>query len=148
MPSKIIVTHEAAMKDKYGARWPAIVTATNQLIAADRARGITSTFVALDSAAFRQWRARVGKPQTFKQAIDHVYLPHSRPDYIAIPFEWRKSTTMSLKKLFGASAKARTSPLEGPPWTKKDLAPLWHFINCHGAPVDPRFYEIGRASCR
>ena len=53
---------------------------------------------------------------------------------------WRRSTTRSLRALFGASAATRTSPDEGPLWKKLELAPLSHFINCHGGTIDPQFY--------
>lgn len=53
---------------------------------------------------------------------------------------WRRSTNRSLRALFGSAAVARTSPEEGPRWTKADLAALSHFINCHGGTVDPQFY--------
>lgn len=54
--------------------------------------------------------------------------------------EWKKSTTLSLKALFGKSAKSRLSPKEGPKWKSSELSPRAHFINCHGAPSDPQFY--------
>jgi len=54
--------------------------------------------------------------------------------------EWRRSTTRSLKALFGANAVTRTSPDEGPLWKRTELASLSHFINCHGATIDPQFY--------
>jgi hypothetical protein len=72
MPTKIIVTHQGALKKKYGARFTAIRKAVNQLIAADARRGITTTLVALDGAAMGVSRAVTGKPQTFKRAIDHA----------------------------------------------------------------------------
>jgi hypothetical protein len=191
--------------------------------------------VALDDAqTMGQWRAKASKPQSFKDAIDHAFLSHDRPDYVAIlggpdvvphqalrnpltgpdadedpdvpsdlPYacdapggdqldafvgpsrvvgripdaqgkkpdadvlidllgkaatwkapkkhgtppvfglsahKWRASTTLSIRTAFGSGAVVRTSPKEGPAWTKKDLSPVWHFINCHGAPADPRFY--------
>ena len=54
--------------------------------------------------------------------------------------QWRRSTTLSLRALFGAEAAPRTSPLEGPDWKKAELTPLAHFINCHGSTIDPQFY--------
>jgi hypothetical protein len=58
---------------------------------------------------------------------------------------WRKSTAMSLEALLGRAAPPRSSPREGPDWSKANLAPLCHFINCHGAPSDPQFYgQSGR----
>lgn len=53
---------------------------------------------------------------------------------------WKKSTTLSLATTFGAATGLHLSPPDGHPKIDKDLARLSHFINCHGANVDPRFY--------
>ena len=232
MPTKIIVTHEGAMRKKYGRRWPTIKAAVKKLITADKRRGITSTLVPLDSARFGRMRARTGAAATFKDAIDHAYGLYRKPDYIAIlggpdivphqdlinpltgddrkddpvvpsdlpyacdtptsddvstflgpsrvvgripdlpndrnpalllallaratrwepastagsdyfglsTYMWRRSTSRSLKALFGRKASPRLSPHDGPQWTAAELLPPWHFINCHGAPIDTRFY--------
>ncbi len=232
MPTKIIVTHQGAMRKKYGGRWPKIKSAVRKLIAADKRNGITSQFVALDDPKFGAQRARTGTPATFKAAIDHAYGVYRKPDYIAIlggpdivplqdminpldgddrkddpvvpsdlpyacdapgsddiskflgpsravgripdlpkendpalliallgqaarwkpaasagstffglsTYIWRRSTSMSLKALFGKKAKPRLSPDDGPRWTADELMPPWHFINCHGAQLDTRFY--------
>ena len=47
---------------------------------------------------------------------------------------------MSLRRTFGSSKAMFESPSSGPEWRKSDLRPLVHFINCHGADVDPTFY--------
>jgi hypothetical protein len=232
MPTKIIVTHEGAMRKKYGRRWLKIKAAVRALIAADKRRGISSVFVPLDNPKFGQRRARSGTPRTFKDAIDHAYGLHRKPDYIAIlggpdivphqdmanpltgddkkddpvvpsdlpyacdapasddisiflgpsravgripdvpkdtdpqlllsilgfaarwkppavaestffglsTYVWRRSTSKSLKALFGAKARPRMSPDDGPRWSASELLPPWHFINCHGARADTRFY--------
>jgi len=232
MPTKIIVTHEGALRKKYGRRWPKIRAAVKKLIAADKRRGITSLFVPLDDPTFGPMRARTGTPRSFKDAIDHAYGLHRKPDYIAIlggpdivplqdmtnpltgddrkddpvvpsdlpyacdapagddvstfvgpsravgripdlpkendpallvgilglaarwkppsragstyfglsTFMWQRSTSKSLKTLFGKNAKPRLSPDGGPRWTAAELLPPWHFINCHGAPADTCFY--------
>jgi len=232
MPTKIIVTHEGAMRKKYGRRWPTIKAAVKKLITADKRRGITSTLVPLDSARFGRMRARTGAAATFKDAIDHAYGLYRKSDYIAIlggpdivphqdlinpltgddrkddpvvpsdlpyacdtppsddvstflgpsrvvgripdlpndrdpalllallaratrwepastagsdyfglsTYMWRRSTSRSLKALFGRKASPRLSPHDGPQWTAAELLPPWHFINCHGAPIDTRFY--------
>lgn len=54
--------------------------------------------------------------------------------------EWKKSTAMSLRKLFGSGSAPKLSPKDGPRWTRGDLSARWHFINCHGAPTDHQFY--------
>jgi len=239
MPTKIIVTHQGAMRKKYGGRWPKIKSAVRKLIAADKRQGITSLFVPLDDPAFGTMRARTGTPATFKDAIDYAYGIHRKPDYIAIlggpdivpmqdmtnpldaddrkddpvvpsdlpyacdapasddiskflgpsrvvgripdlpkendpslliallgqaarwkpaasagstylglsTYIWRRSTSKSLKALFGKKAKPRLSPDDGPRWTAEELLPPWHFINCHGARVDTHFYGQLKKSC-
>jgi hypothetical protein len=56
---------------------------------------------------------------------------------------WRSSTASSLGALFEASPLLHVSPKEGPVWSARALAPLAHFVNCHGAPHDYRFYGQG-----
>jgi hypothetical protein len=53
---------------------------------------------------------------------------------------WVGSTTLSLKRIFGPTVDVKLAPPKGPQWTNAELAPLSHFINCHGAEVDPRYY--------
>ena len=53
---------------------------------------------------------------------------------------WVGSTTLSLKRIFGPTVDVKLAPPKGPQWTNGELAPLLHFINCHGAEVDPRYY--------
>jgi hypothetical protein len=53
---------------------------------------------------------------------------------------WKGSTALSLKKVFGAAGKVKLVPPKGPGWTVAELAALSHFINCHGAEVDPHYY--------
>lgn len=68
----------------------------------------------------------------------------SRSDYqkyFSISAEvWKKSTSLSLTKLFGSSDAMATSPPGGPAWTPAQLGRRVHFINCHGASSDPNFY--------
>lgn len=52
---------------------------------------------------------------------------------------WRGSTSLTLRSLFGSSEGLKTSPPQGPDWTRTDLAPRIHFINCHGRSADPTF---------
>jgi hypothetical protein len=58
---------------------------------------------------------------------------------------WKKSTQLSLQSIFGQSTKMTTSPNGKTtkvykPFTKKQLEPLTHFYNCHGANFDLSFY--------
>src|SRR5438045_7259390 len=84
MPTKIIVTHNGELKKKYGTKLSAISKAITQTTNADAARGISTTFVALDDASFGQLRATRGKLKSFKDAVDHAYSLHQNPDYILI----------------------------------------------------------------
>ena len=52
---------------------------------------------------------------------------------------WRKSTELSLSNMFGNSDALTISPPKGPTHSASRLAPLMHFINCHGGSVRPDF---------
>ncbi len=59
---------------------------------------------------------------------------------------WRKSTELSLFNVFGESKVLAASPNAGPSHPSSRLAPLAHFINCHGGFCDPAFYgEKGKS---
>ena len=59
---------------------------------------------------------------------------------------WRKSTALSLFNVFGNSGALNLAPPAKPPYPAARLAPLAHFINCHGSPSDPNFYgEKGKS---
>jgi hypothetical protein len=53
---------------------------------------------------------------------------------------WRKSTRANIKKLFSSVKKLEIAPPDLLPWTKTQLSPRMHFINCHGAEIDHRFF--------
>lgn len=53
--------------------------------------------------------------------------------------EWKESTGLSLKKLFGSGDDLKLSPEEGPKWKKVLISRRVHFINCHGGDTDWRF---------
>jgi hypothetical protein len=78
-----------------------------------------------------EWRAR--------SAEDYA-------DYFAVSAKvWKKSTLLSVQKLFGLSSDLHLSPKEGPSWGTRLLARRVHFINCHGGSNDPQFYgQIGK----
>ncbi len=85
---KVIVTNVSALKSKYGAGYAKISAAINSLIAADKARGLTTLLVALDDAAqMKKLKApavtKSADPKQNKSAIDGIYLALT-PDYIAI----------------------------------------------------------------
>ena len=53
---------------------------------------------------------------------------------------WKKSTALSVQRLFGPSGTVQLAPPGGPAWAASLLAKRPHFINCHGASADPQFY--------
>jgi hypothetical protein len=61
-------------------------------------------------------------------------------------FSWRKSTELSLTNTFGNHAALTLVPPSGSKHSSTRMAPLAHFINCHGGDADPNFYgEKGNA---
>lgn len=66
-----------------------------------------------------------------------------RDDYLGhlgmSAYEWRKSTDLSLKNLFGSAAVLNTSPAAGPNWKVAEIGTMTHFINCHGGTAYPHF---------
>ena len=72
------------------------------------------------------------------------YRSRKATDYAAYfglsTHSWRKSTAESLFNVFGESDALKLAPPKGPTFSVKALAPLAHFINCHGGPADPRFF--------
>ena len=53
---------------------------------------------------------------------------------------WRDSTALSLFNIFGNSKALTLSPAASAKHSVQRLAPLMHFINCHGGQADPQFY--------
>jgi hypothetical protein len=85
--------------------------------------------------------------QQLKMAATYKSL--KRADYLnhfAISAQvWRASTGLSVENIFGGNA-IKTCPATGSPGVRRLLSPLSHFINCHGAEVDPHFYgQKGRS---
>lgn len=72
-----------------------------------------------------------------------TFKPLQRADYLAhfaiSAKVWDKSTAESVNNIFG-SAVIKSSPPTISPAVSRLLAPLCHFINCHGADTDPQFY--------
>ena len=88
----------------------------------------------------------VGDPSIFKTLVSNVIKskPGKAKDFAAYfglsAFEWKVSTQMSLQNISGNNASMITSPTSGPSFTKQQLKPLFHFINCHGGLNDTNFY--------
>ncbi len=53
---------------------------------------------------------------------------------------WEKSTRLSAETLFGPGSAVLTSPPGGPAWSKAQLAPRVHFINCHGDTISSKYF--------
>ncbi|HLN74490.1 MAG TPA: C25 family cysteine peptidase [Prolixibacteraceae bacterium] len=53
---------------------------------------------------------------------------------------WTKSTQQSLIYVFTNSAKLKNSPTATISYPAKELQPLVHFYNCHGSPIDSKYY--------
>ena len=70
-----------------------------------------------------------------------VSLPAtSFQNYLGITAQvWHQSSALSVTNLFGNANSLLDVPKQSPPWTNT-LMNLSHFINCHGAPADSRFY--------
>lgn len=88
MTEKIVVSNAAALRAKYGRGYSAVLAAVRRWIAADRARGMSTRLVALDSAAtMKRYHGRAVTDATNakqnKDAIDAVYAT-ARPDYLVI----------------------------------------------------------------
>ncbi|MEP7021003.1 MAG: hypothetical protein ABI808_10150 [Pseudonocardiales bacterium] len=86
---KVVLTHRGAAKAKYGATgWAKIRHAVTALTKADKTRGITTRFFAIDSAsdAKRVGAAKVDSPAdsaAIKATIDHIYAKWS-PAYLVL----------------------------------------------------------------
>ena len=85
---KLMVTHNGALKAKYGSKLAVVRRALSALIASDRARGLVTKLVALDDAAALQ-RVRgtavvdATDERQSKAAIDALFA-HYTPDYLVI----------------------------------------------------------------
>ncbi len=88
-------------------------------------------------------------PQRLITLIDHSiqHIGKPRTDYLSyfsISTEvWKQSTQLSLSSLFGNHAALFVAPTDGHPGIDPSIGKLVHFINCHGANSDPRFYGEG-----
>lgn len=61
--------------------------------------------------------------------------------YCAISTDsWKLSTQKSVRNIFGRTTLQHIAPPAGPPWSKVELKPRVHLINCHGLDFDPAFY--------
>ena len=236
MVDKLIVTNRSALRKKYGTRGLAkVMTAVKKLVAADRARGLVTRLLALDSTAMKRYGVPVidaSSARQNKRAIDALYralqphylmilgsvdvVPHQDPknpvyaddneddpiawgdlpyacdapysrdiakfigptrvvgrlpdmtgahepshllacletaatykqrpltqylNYFALSAQvWKKSSALSLANIFGNASNLLLAPPTDSAAASRKLRPRSHFINCHGALADPRFY--------
>ena len=110
---------------------------------------------AADIAAFRAPTRVVGRLPDVAGGRDPAYLvglidaaaaaaPLPRVDYegyFALTNDsWRRSTSLTLRRIYGNDASMHRVPPEGPPWKLARVRALAHFVNCHGAEADDHFY--------
>jgi len=85
---KVVVTNESALRAKYGAAYAAkIKPAIAVLIAADKARGLTTALIAIDAPGMSKYKvkpvAKASDARQCKSAVDAIYAA-LRPAYICI----------------------------------------------------------------
>jgi hypothetical protein len=69
--------------------------------------------------------------------------------YFGISAEvWKRSSELSLTATFGNAADMKTVPPSNAKWPNALVKRLSHFINCHGAPDDARFYGQPRSGAQ
>jgi hypothetical protein len=88
VPDKVVVSNDQALQAKYGAQKSLIDAAVQKLIAADAQRGLTTVYIAVDSAASMQnvsgnAVASASDQQANKNAIDAIYNSLA-PDYVVL----------------------------------------------------------------
>jgi hypothetical protein len=108
-----------------------------------------------DVAAFKGPTRVVGRLPDLAGATEPSYLlvvldaasryqPRDVADYAAYfglsTRTWRESTALSLFNIFGNSKALTLSPPANAKHADARLAPLMHFVNCHGGQADPQFY--------
>jgi Peptidase family C25 len=87
-PDKVLVTNRSALTTKYGSNLAAVDKAVAALVAADKARGLTTMVVNLDDAdamkaAGGQAVTDATDPAQNKAAVDAVYTKY-QPDYLVL----------------------------------------------------------------
>lgn len=86
------------------------------------------------------------EPSHLLACLDTAATYKSRPlaqylEYFALSAQvWEKSSALSLANIFGDTRRLLLAPPTGSVAASRKLGPRSHFINCHGALADPRFY--------
>src|SRR5262245_66036693 len=75
---KVVVTNETALRAKYGAAYAGTIKpAITALIAADKARGLTTVLIAIDGPRMSKYKvkpvAKASDARQCKSAIDAIY---------------------------------------------------------------------------
>lgn len=111
-------------------------------------------FLSRDAAKYAAPTRVVGRIPGVTKANDPTFLisqiktaaafsSRRREDYLShfaiSAYLWRKSTERSVENVF-RSAPIKISPPSNSPKIRRMLAPLCHFINCHGGENNPNFY--------
>jgi hypothetical protein len=78
----------------------------------------------------------------FKSIISHKQVKADKlMNYFSVTAAvWKKSTQQSLISIFGNCAKLKDSPLSESDYKTAELKRLTHFYNCHGSPIDSKYY--------
>jgi hypothetical protein len=90
------------------------------------------------------------EPSHLLACLETARMHKQRPlaqylDYFALSVQlWKKSSALSLANIFGNARKLLLAPPTGSAAASRKLGPRSHFINCHGALADPRFYGEDR----
>jgi hypothetical protein len=122
VPSDLPYASDARFTTRDPARYAAVTRVVGRLPGLQGAKKPDFVVKQLDAVA------------KFKSLIRDRYL-----STFAISAEvWKKSTAESVQNIFGTNS-IKICPPTGPRDSKL-LKPLAHFINCHGAEVDPKFY--------
>jgi hypothetical protein len=115
--------------------------------------------IARDVEAFVAASRAVGRLPNVRGDDDPAYLVrllryaqrwHARPGtqygsgFVLTASVWKSSTRLSARKLFGSSRGTLLCPPKKPVWPSAKLAKRVHFINCHGATINPHYFGEGR----
>ena len=90
------------------------------------------------------------EPSHLLSCLDVAAKYKSRPlaqylNYFSLSAQvWEKSTALSLTNIFGNASKLLLAPPATSGGVSRKLGPRCHFINCHGALADWRFYGEDR----
>ena len=71
------------------------------------------------------------------------WTPSARTDFDCFGISaavWQGSSRLNITAISGGDSGLHLSPSEGPDWDDADLGRRMHFVNCHGAQIDPAFY--------